>query len=53
MPGSVLLRSLRRAIGPIGKAREEFAAAIKADAALWTEAVNLASVKEKQANLMD
>jgi tripartite-type tricarboxylate transporter receptor subunit TctC len=34
-------------IDPIGSTPEEFAAAIKDDVALWTEAVNAAGVKEK------
>ena len=34
-------------IDPIGSTPEEFATAIKADVALWTEAVNAAGVKEK------
>jgi tripartite-type tricarboxylate transporter receptor subunit TctC len=34
-------------IDPIGNTPEEFAAAIKADVALWTEAVNAAGVREK------
>jgi len=34
-------------IDPIGNTPEEFTAAIKADVALWTEAVNAAGVKEK------
>jgi tripartite-type tricarboxylate transporter receptor subunit TctC len=34
-------------IDPIGNTPDEFAAAIKADVALWTEAVNAAGVREK------
>jgi tripartite-type tricarboxylate transporter receptor subunit TctC len=34
-------------IDPIGSSPEEFAAAIKADIALWTEAVNAAGVRQK------
>jgi tripartite-type tricarboxylate transporter receptor subunit TctC len=34
-------------IDPIGNTPEEFAAAIKADVALWTEAVNAAGVRER------
>jgi len=34
-------------IDPVGNTPEEFAAAIKDDVALWTEAVNAAGVKEK------
>jgi tripartite-type tricarboxylate transporter receptor subunit TctC len=34
-------------IDPVGNTPEEFAAAIKADVALWTEAVNAAGVREK------
>jgi tripartite-type tricarboxylate transporter receptor subunit TctC len=34
-------------IDPIGNTPEEFAAAIKDDVALWTEAVNVAGVREK------
>jgi tripartite-type tricarboxylate transporter receptor subunit TctC len=34
-------------VDPIGNTPEEFAAAMKADVALWTEAVSLAGIKEK------
>ena len=34
-------------IDPVGSTPEEFAAAIKADVAMWAEAVNAAGVREK------
>ncbi len=45
-PG-VIERMGNQGIDPVGNTPEEFAAAIKADVALWTEAVNVAGVKEK------
>jgi len=45
-PG-VIERMGNQGIDPIGNTPEEFTAAIKADVALWTEAVNAAGVREK------
>jgi tripartite-type tricarboxylate transporter receptor subunit TctC len=45
-PG-VIERMGNQGIDPIGNTPEEFAAAIKADVALWTEAVNVAGIREK------
>ena len=43
----VIERLASQGIDPIGNSPEEFAAAIKADVLLWTEAVKIAGVKEK------
>jgi tripartite-type tricarboxylate transporter receptor subunit TctC len=45
-PG-VIERMGNQGIDPVGNTPEEFTAAIKDDVALWTEAVNVAGVREK------
>ena len=45
-PG-VIERMGNQGIDPVGNTPDEFAAAIRADVALWTEAVNVAGVREK------
>jgi tripartite-type tricarboxylate transporter receptor subunit TctC len=44
---SVIAQLSKQGIDPIGNTPEEFTAAIKADVALWTEAVNVAGLKAK------